>query len=319
MTFEVTGHPCRYGTSFFFGRWWGSIVHVIHWTLIAVDGVDLKAEGLEPYHESCMRCGCIFTFKLILLFTNLTVLPCSLDGILPLPKICGPSGTHKLWDFKVNFVEVTLWTNSHKLSLRLSFRRNSRLSESKAASWINNWGYRLRHISSTSNSSCHFINPLSIHIHLNTLLPCLNHQHQWHLSPHHRVPMQPSMLKRWCNRWRTQWSPACKRLWTRTKSAIWTNLLLQLHHQVKSLHLFQVILLHLRKFHHHHNTPIAALVLVLFDTVGHRTNVQSLFLGVPVVPHHREEHIVHLDHGRHTGDGIPLQGIHRDVQPELHR
>ena len=30
MTFEVTGHPCRYGTSFFYGSWWGSIVHVIH-------------------------------------------------------------------------------------------------------------------------------------------------------------------------------------------------------------------------------------------------------------------------------------------------
>jgi hypothetical protein len=49
-----------------------------------------------------------FLFELILQFTNLTVLPCFLDGILPFPTTCGPSGTRKRWDFKVNFVAVIL-------------------------------------------------------------------------------------------------------------------------------------------------------------------------------------------------------------------
>ena len=48
-------------------------------------------------------------FELILFdFNRLTVLPCFLDGFLPFPTICGPSGTHKRWDFKVNFVAVIL-------------------------------------------------------------------------------------------------------------------------------------------------------------------------------------------------------------------
>ena len=48
-----------------------------------------------------------FCFELIFAgLETLTELPCSLDGILPLPTTCGPSGTHKRWDFKVNFVEV---------------------------------------------------------------------------------------------------------------------------------------------------------------------------------------------------------------------
>ena len=319
MISQATGLSCRFGTSFFCGRWWGSIVHVIHLN------TDSRRWGWLEYRgpsSLITNLACVVDasslFKLILQFTNLTVLPCFLDGILPFPTTCGPSGTRRRWDFKVNFVAVILWANSHRLSLKLRLRHNWWLSESKITSWINNWGYRLRHISSTFNSFCHSTNPRSIHIHLSPQLQCLNHQHRWHLSPHHRVPMQPSMLKRWCNRWRTQWSPACKRSWSRTKSATWTNLLLQLHHQVKSLHLFQVILLHLKKFYHHHNTLIAALVLAPIDTVGHRTNVQSLFHEVPVEPHHRDEHIVHLDHGRHTGDDIPLRGIHLDVQPELH-
>ena len=59
------------------------------------------------------------------------------------------------------------------------------------------------------------------------------------------------MQKRWYNRWRTPWSLVCRHLWTRPKSAIWTNnLLLRLNHQFKPLHPFQVILLHRLEFHH---------------------------------------------------------------------
>ena len=215
MISQATGLPCRFGTSFFCGRWWGSIVHVIHLN------TDSRRWGWLEYRgpsSLITNLACVVDasslFKLILQFTNLTVLPCFLDGILPFPTTCGPSGTRRRWDFKVNFVAVILWTNSHRLSLKLRLRHNWWLSESKITSWINNWGYRLRHISSTFNSFCHSTNPRSIHIHLSPQLQCLNHQHRWHLSPHHRVPMQPSMLKRWCNRWRTQWSPACKRSWS---------------------------------------------------------------------------------------------------------
>ena len=45
--------------------------------------------------------------------------------------------------------------------------------------------------------------------------------------------------------------------------------------------------------------------------------MQSLFHEVLVVPHHRDEHIVPLDQGRHTEDDILLRGIHQDVQVEL--
>ena len=181
------------------------------------------------------------------------------------------------------------------------------LSESKTTSWINNWDYKLRPISSTFNSFYHSIIPRSIHIHLSLQLQCLTHQHQWHLSPHHRDPVHPSMQKRWCNRWRTRLSPVCKRLWTKPKSATWTNLLLLPNHQFKLLHLFQVILLHRMKFHHSHNNLTVALDLAPIDTVGHRTNVQSLFHEVLVVPHHRNEHIVPLDQGRHIEDDILLK------------
>ena len=239
------------------------------------------------------------------------MLPCFLDGILPLPTTCGPSGTHKRWDFKVNFVAVILWTNSHRLSSKLRLRHNWRLSESKITSWINNWEYKLRHISSTFNSFFH-----SIHIHLSPQLQCLIHQHRWHLNPHHRHPVHPSMQKRWCNRWRTRLSPVCKRLWTKPKSATWTNLLLRLNHQFKLLHLFQVILLYRVKLHHSHNTLHVALDLAPIGTVGHQTSVQSLFHEVLVVPHHWDEHIVPLDQGRHIEDDIPLREIHQDVQVE---
>ena len=62
--------------------------------------------AVEPNEGiSARSCGCIL-FELILLdFNRLTVLPCFLDGIL---TICGPSGNHKRWDFKVNFVAVIL-------------------------------------------------------------------------------------------------------------------------------------------------------------------------------------------------------------------
>ena len=89
------------------------------------------------------------------LLNRLTVLPYFLDGFLPLPTICGPSGIHKRWDFKVNFVVVILWTNSPKFSYKLRFRHNWRLSESKITSWIINWKYKLRHISSTFNNFFH--------------------------------------------------------------------------------------------------------------------------------------------------------------------
>ena len=252
------------------------------------------------------------------LFNRLTVLPCFLDGILPLPTTCGPSGTHKRWDFKVNFVAVILWTNSHRLSSKLRLRHNWRLSERKITSWINNWEYKLRHISSTFNSFFHSINPRSIHILLSPQLQRLIHQHRWHLNPHHRHPVHPSMQRRWCNRWRTRLSPVYKRLWTRPKSATWTNLLLRLNHQFKLLHLFQVILLYRVKLHHSHNTLHVALGLAPIGTVGHQTNVQSLFHEVLVVPvpHHWDEHIVPLDQGRHTEDDIPLREIHQDVQVE---
>ena len=68
---------------------------------------------------------------------------------------------------------------------------------------------------------------------------------------------------------------------------------------------------------HHHNILTVALALAPTGTVGHRTNVQSLFHEVLVEPHHRDEHIVPLDQGRHTGDDILLRGIHQDVQVEL--
>ena len=71
------------------------------------------------------------------------------------------------------------------------------------------------------------------------------------------------------------------------------------------------------KFHHSHNNLTVALDLAPIDTVGHRTNVQSLFHEVLVVPHHRNEHIVPLDQGRHIEDDILLRGIHQDVQVEL--
>ena len=72
------------------------------------------------------------------------------------------------------------------------------------------------------------------------------------------------------------------------------------------------------KFHHHHHTLTVALALAPTGTVGHRTNVQSLFHEVRVEPHHPDEHIVPLDHVRHTGDDILRRGTHQDVQAELH-
>ena len=90
--------------------WWGSIVHVIHLNTDSCRWGWLESRGpwalSRILHALWMHLNLLNIFKLILQFTNLTVLPCSLDGILPLPTICGPSGTHKLWDFKVNFVEV---------------------------------------------------------------------------------------------------------------------------------------------------------------------------------------------------------------------
>ena len=246
------------------------------------------------------------------------MLPCFLDDFQPLPTICGPSGTHKRWDFKVNFVAVILWTNSHKLSSKLRLRHNWWLSESKITSWINNWEYKLRHISNTFNNFFRFINPHSIHISPSLQLQCLIHPHRWHPNQVHRHQVHPSMQRRWYNRWRTPWSPVCRHLWTRPKSAIWTNnILLRLHHQFKPLHPFQVILLHRLKFHHHHNTLNVALGLAPIVTMGHQTNVQSLFHAALVGPHHWDEHIGHRDQDQHIAVDNPFQGTHQDVPVEL--
>ena len=71
------------------------------------------------------------------------------------------------------------------------------------------------------------------------------------------------------------------------------------------------------KLHHSHNTLHVALDLAPIGTVGHQTNVQSLSHEVLVVQHHRDEHIVPLDQGRHIEDDILLREIHQDVQAEL--
>ena len=318
---QVTGHALQvWSLPFLVSRWgWNCARNSGVEHVSCPEGCEMNAEGLWALSRifACVV-DASFLFELILQFKNLTVLPCFLDGILPFPTTCGPSGTRKRWDFKDNFVAVILWTNSHRLSLKLRLRHNWRLSESKIPSWINNLRHRLNLISSTSNNFFHSTNPRSIHIQLSPQRQCLNHQHRWHLNPHHRDQVYPSMQKRWCNRWRTRLNPACKRLWTRPKSATWANLLLPLNHQFKPLHLFQVILLHQMKFHHHHNTLIVALAPAPTGTVGHRTNVQSLFHEVHVVTNHPDEHIVPLDHVRHTGDDIPLRGTHQDVQAEPH-
>ena len=73
------------------------------------------------------------------------------------------------------------------------------------------------------------------------------------------------------------------------------------------------------KFYHHHNTLIVVLVLAPTGTVGHRTNVHSLFHEVHVEANRPDEHIVPLGHVRHTGDDVPLRGTTQDVQAGLHR
>ena len=70
-----------------------------------LQGCETKAEGLEPYHESCMDRGCIF-FELVFYYNNLTVLPCFLDGFPTSLTRCGTlDGVRNRWGFKVNFVE----------------------------------------------------------------------------------------------------------------------------------------------------------------------------------------------------------------------
>ena len=258
--------------------------------------------AFEPYHESCMRCGCIFSF-----WTNFAVYKSDSAANVSWTVSCRSRQHVDLWNPQAmglqgqfcggdlmnqqSQVQSQAQTQAQLAALR---EQNTILNQqlaSQAQSHIQHLQQLLpfhqSHVQSTSTSA--------------HKRQCLNHQHRWHLSPHHRDPVYPSMQKRWCNRWRTRLSPACKRLWRRTKSATWANLLLPLNHQFKPLHLFQVILLHQMKFHHHHNTLTVALALAPTGTVGHRTNVQSLFHEVLVEPHHRDEHIVPLDHARHTG------------------
>ena len=55
---------------FFFGRWWGSIVHVIQGsTTYAIYRVVKRMQrASEPYHESCMTCGCVMGCLLLVSF-----------------------------------------------------------------------------------------------------------------------------------------------------------------------------------------------------------------------------------------------------------
>ena len=161
--------------------------------------------AFEPYHEFCMRCGCILSFELILLFTYLTVLPCFLDGILPFQTTCGPSGNPQTMGLQSQFCGGDLMNQQSQAQSQAQTQaqlaalreQNTILNHTRSqAHLINNSRHRLNLISNTSNNFFHSTNPRSIHIQLSPHQQCLNHQHRLHLNPHHRDPVYPSMLKR---------------------------------------------------------------------------------------------------------------------------
>ena len=85
---------------------------------------------------------------------NLTQSPCSLAAFLTSLNRCGTlDGTHRLWDFKVNFVEVTWWINSLKPSLKLRPRHRLLFCVSKMPYSTNSSTHKPNLISNTSSSS----------------------------------------------------------------------------------------------------------------------------------------------------------------------
>ena len=82
-------------------------------------GLTWIPRAFEPYHESCMRCGCIILLTVVLDFYQTWLfLPCFLVAGLIIRSPCGttagqlhPFRRLNQQYFQVNFVEVIWWTN----------------------------------------------------------------------------------------------------------------------------------------------------------------------------------------------------------------
>ena len=312
-------HDFRCGDSFFFGRWWGSTVHLIHLNTDSRRWEWIEYRGpLSLITNFAWIVDASFQTKFFH-YNNLTVLPCSLDGFPPPPTRCGTlDGIHNRWDFKGNFVEVIWWTSSHKLSLKLRLRRNLLILGSKIPSWINNWRHKLSLISSTFNNSFLSINPLRIltqlplHLLHNQHLKHQNHQHLWHLHPHKLAPVHPSTLKRWCSRWRTRSNPV--------SNAAWTNFRHLHMHQFQSLHRLPATSIHLMMFQHHINDPTDDPGPNVIDLDPEDlTNVRSPSLAVLAVTDLQDEPVVRLDHDPRPEEDSPRRDVPPDDQAGLRR
>ena len=201
--------------SFLYGRWWGSIVHVIQG--LNTSAVQRVSTWIGPWSLITTLAWIVdayIFFELGFNQSNLTVLPYFLDGFPTSLTRCGTlAGIRKRWDFKVNPVEVTWWISSHKLRLRLRLL----LLGSKMLFSINSSLHKLNLISNISSNSSpsnnlgNMLTPHPLHrIHNHQGLKRQIHLHQWHLKPLKLDPLHPSILKRWCNRWSTQSNPASK-------------------------------------------------------------------------------------------------------------
>ena len=252
---------------------------------------------------------------------NLTLPPCFLDVFPTSLTRCGTlDGVRNRWDCKVNFVEVMQWISSLRLSLKLRLRHNLHTSENKIPFSINNLLPRLSLTFSTFNSSFRSINPLPLHLHHNPHHKRQNHQHQWHLHPHNLDPVYPSILKRWCSKWRTRSNPACKPLWTRimiATSATFHHLLI---HHFQPLHPSPVTLIHLWIFQLHILAPIVALdpIAVIGLNLTDLISAQSPFHAALVDPDPKNELIARPDHVP-PEDEVPDLGIPPDDQAGLRR
>ena len=219
-------------------------------------------------------------------FSNLTLVPCSLDAFPTFLTLCGTlDGILSQWDFMVNFVEVIQWVNS--LKLRLWCR--SQHFNNRMRCWINTSTHKLNLIATISNSLFHSTN-LHNPFHLRQLHSNQHHQHQClrHQTHRHLRPLQPTnlglprpaILMRCSNRWSPQWNPIFKQWWKRLKNVKSTLL----HHktfQTPCLHTLQAIIRQLYNIHHLDNDPLDDPVLITMDLPhGDLTNVQSPSVAV---------------------------------------
>ena len=143
----------------FFGRWWGSTVHLIHLNTDSRRWEWIEYRGpLGLITNFAWIVDASFQTKFFH-YNNLTVLPCSLDGFPPPPTRCGTlDGIHNRWDFKGN---LWRWYDEPAVTSSVSAQTQAHLLilGSKIPSWINNWRHKLSLISSTLQQLVPFHQP----------------------------------------------------------------------------------------------------------------------------------------------------------------